>query len=215
MSQDVSRSMGASARLAWSFLLGLAVALILVVAGRLRYAPLAGWDTLAIVFTGTSLLTVLPFDAAATRSHALRENPGRAAADVLLVVTSLASIAAVAVLLVLAHKTSGVERNMDIGLGLFSIVVSWAVVHTVFMLKYARLYYGHPEGGIDFNDRESPRYLDFAYLAFTVGMTFQVSDTDLQTKTIRTTVLRQALLAYVFGTVIIAVTINTLASLSL
>jgi uncharacterized membrane protein len=76
------------------------------------------------------------------------------------------------------------------------------------------LYYGQPEGGINFNEQASPDYKDFAYLAFTLGMTFQVSDTDLQTKTIRGTALRQSLLAYLFGTVIIATTINTLASLS-
>jgi len=97
---------------------------------------------------------------------------------------------------------------------LVSVVVSWAVVHTLFLLKYARLYYGTPEGGVDFTGHGRPQYSDFAYLAFTIGMTFQVSDTSLQTKELRATVLKQALLSYVFGTVIIATTINTVVSLS-
>jgi uncharacterized membrane protein len=91
-----------------------------------------------------------------------------------------------------------------------TIILSWGVVHTVYMLRYAHLYYNPPRGGIDFNGDE-PNYLDFAYLAFTLGMTYQVSDTDIQDQTIRRTVLAHTLLSYVFGTVIIAATINIVA----
>ncbi len=87
-------------------------------------------------------------------------------------------------------------------------------VHTVFTLKYARLYYTGIDGGISFNEDDPPRYTDFAYLAFTVGMTFQVSDTDVSDKGIRRTILRHMLLSYVFGAVIIAVTINLVAGLT-
>lgn len=65
----------------------------------------------------------------------------------------------------------------------------------------------------NFNQNISPRYLDFAYLAFTLGMTFQVSDTDLETTAIRATALRHALLSYLFGAVILAATINLIAGL--
>lgn len=58
-----------------------------------------------------------------------------------------------------------------------------------------------------------PRFLDFAYLSFTVGMTFQVSDTDLKTDAIRTTVLRQALLSYLLGAIVLATTINLVSGL--
>jgi uncharacterized membrane protein len=83
----------------------------------------------------------------------------------------------------------------------------------VFISHYARLYYSHPPGGIDFNQEAPPRYSDFAYLAFTIGMTFQVSDTDLQTAALRATALRQALLSYLLGAVILATTINLVAGL--
>lgn len=159
-------------------------------------------------------MSVLPMLAAATASHAKREDPGSAAADVLLLIASIASLAAVGFLIIQAANNSGAERTLDIVLGLVSVIVSWAVVHTTYALKYARLYYGDPEGGIDFNESDPPRYSDFAYLAFTIGMTFQVSDTDLQTKQIRATALKHALLSFVFGTVIIATTINTVVSLS-
>jgi uncharacterized membrane protein len=81
-------------------------------------------------------------------------------------------------------------------------------------LRYARLYYTGPDGGIDFNEDGRPQYSDFAYLAFTIGMTFQASDTDLTTKEIRATALPHALLAYLFGAIIIATTINLLAGLA-
>ena len=92
--------------------------------------------------------------------------------------------------------------------------VSWALVHTVFTLKYARLYYAGTPGGIDFNDNGAPDYRDFAYLAFTVGMTFQVYDTDIKAKAIRRTVLRHAWLSFPLVAVIIATTINLVSGLA-
>lgn len=84
----------------------------------------------------------------------------------------------------------------------------------MFTLRYALLYYRGRDGGVDFNQDDPPRYTDFAYLAFTVGMTFQVSDTDLKTHTIRATALRHALLSYLLGSVILATTINLVAGIS-
>jgi uncharacterized membrane protein len=93
-------------------------------------------------------------------------------------------------------------------------VTSWALVHTVFALRYAHVYYTAPVGGIDFKSDEAPDFRDFAYVAFTVGMTFQVSDTDIQTRTMRHTVLSHALLAYLFGAVILASMVNIVATLA-
>ena len=92
--------------------------------------------------------------------------------------------------------------------------MSWVAIHTVFTLRYAQLYYSGTPGAIDFNQPEPPAYADFAYHAFTMGMAFQVSDTDLQTRKIRATALRQALLSYLFGVVIVAMTINLIMELS-
>jgi uncharacterized membrane protein len=95
-----------------------------------------------------------------------------------------------------------------------SVVISWLVVHTLFTLRYALVYYTGNERGVDFNQTAPPRYTDFAYLAFTVGMTFQVSDTTLTTHAIRSTALRHALLSYLFGSLILAATVNLVASLA-
>ncbi len=206
-------SSSASIRLIVSALAGIAAACLVWISDSGHFAPLRGWDTAALVYIIWTGFSVLPMNAAATATHALREDIGRTLSDVLLIVSSVASLIAVG-FLISQTGNSGTTKVFDIFLGLASVIVSWGVVHTIFTLKYARLYYGEPEGGIDFNEPHPPQYSDFMYLAFTIGMTFQISDTNLKTKDIRATVLKHALLSYVFGTVIIATTINTVVSLS-
>jgi uncharacterized membrane protein len=113
-----------------------------------------------------------------------------------------------------AGHASGVLQYLQAGLALFSVFVSWTLVHTVFTLKYARLYYTGLAGGIDFNETGAPDYGDFAYLSFTIGMTFQVSDTNIESKQMRRTALRHAWLSFPLGAVIIATTINIVAGLA-
>ena len=81
-------------------------------------------------------------------------------------------------------------------LAVVSVAVSWLSVHTIFTLRYALLYYTQPVRGIGFNQQQPPDYRDFTYVALTLGMTFQVSDTELQDSDIRATALRHALLSY-------------------
>jgi uncharacterized membrane protein len=87
------------------------------------------------------------------------------------------------------------------------------LLHTLYTLRYARLYYTSGKG-IDFNQADPPQYTDFAYLSFTVGMTYQVSDTNITTHSIRATALRHSLLSFVFGSVILASTINLVINLT-
>jgi uncharacterized membrane protein len=204
----------ARVRMGVSFGAGVAVALatLLVIGGRL--APVAGWDGAAIVYLTWMWATIWRLDARQTESRAVTEDPGQVVADVMLLSASVISLAAVAIVLIDAGNSSGATKDLLVGMGIVSVVLAWGIVHTVFTLRYARLYYGQPRGGIDFNQGDPPRYSDFAYLAFTVGMTFQVSDTSLQTKQMRATALRQGLLSYLFGAVIIATTINLVAGLT-
>ena len=67
------------------------------------------------------------------------------------------------------------------------------------------------DSGIDFNQPEPPRYTDFAYLAFTIGMTYQVSDTSIQNHSLRMATLQHALLSFPYGSVILATLINLVA----
>jgi uncharacterized membrane protein len=177
-------------------------------------APLVGWDVAAVVLVGWIGASVLSLDGQATCRVASSEDPGRAVADALLLMASAASLVAVGFSLIQAGRATGTSQEALAGLGVLSVILSWTVVHTVFMLRYARLYYAEPRGGVDFNEDELPNYMDFAYLAFTIGMTFQVSDTDLTSKEFRAMALHHALWSYLFGTVIIAMTVNLIAGLS-
>jgi len=192
---------------------GLVVAIVTVVAGAAKYAPAVGWDGAAITLLVWTWLTIWPMNADEASAHATREDPGRAASDVLLLSAAVASLAAVGFFLLQASSAKPPTQDILAALGVGTVALSWFVVHTVFTLRYAMLYYTGPDGGVDFNQSAAPRYGDFAYLAFTIGMTFQVSDTDLQTPTIRATALRHALLSYLFGAVILATTINLVAGL--
>ena len=103
-----------------------------------------------------------------------------------------------------------------IAVATFTLVVSWMVVNTVYTLRDAHLFFSAPVGGIDFGDNEKseqPSYRDFAYVAFTIGMTYQVSDTNLRDRRLRRSVLAHALLSYVFGVVIVATSIGLIAGL--
>jgi uncharacterized membrane protein len=195
-------------------LIGILVGLIVTWLGWGQFALLAGWDAAILLYLLWIWLTVLPLDGHSTKTHAVREDPARAVSDVLLVIASVVSLGAVLILVLNASQESGVTQVLDIIIGLASIAFSWFLVHTTFALKYARLYYGNTQKEVDFNEKELPSYSNFVYLAFTVGMTFQVSDTDIQTKVMRNTILRQAMLSFMYSTIIIATTINTLASLS-
>jgi uncharacterized membrane protein len=200
--------------LAIAVAVGVVVAVVAVVLGIDELAPILGWDFTVLTFAGWVWLTVWGMDAGATKDLAGRADPTRASTDALILVAAVASLAAVGVVLVSANSTQGAAKAVLAGLAIVSVGMSWVMLHTLFTLRYALLYYrDQPEGGVDFNQEEPPQYSDFAYLSFTIGMAFQVSDTDLQTRTIRGTVLQHALLSYLFGAVIVATTINLIAGL--
>ena len=201
-------------RLGVSAAIGSAAATLTVALGNWQYAPSVGWDATAIVFCGTVWLGIWPLSAELTAARATREDPSRATSDVLTLGASVASLVAVGIVLAAGHAAHDVERGLLAGLGLGTVAVSWFTVHTIFMLRYATLYYTGPRGGIDFNSTELPSYRDFAYIALTLGMTFQVSDTNIQTKPIRRTALRHAWLSFPLGAVIIAACINLVSGLA-
>jgi uncharacterized membrane protein len=201
----------ASVRALVALVAGVAVGVGVSVPSTWEYGLLIGWMTGAAVFVSWMWITIWPMDAESTARHAVREDPGRALTDILVLFAAVASLVAVGLLLLITWSGSGSDAQAALSVG--SVALAWSAVHTTFTTRYARLYYAGPDGGIDFNQPEPPQYTDFAYLAFTIGMTFQVSDTDLETKAIRATALRHALLSYLFGTVIIASMINLLAGL--
>jgi len=208
------RTARAGFRLAVAVAVGTGVGVFVSLVSANVLGPLAGWDVTALIYIGWSWVVAGKMDAPTTADLALREDPGRAAVDTLILVASVASLAAVGLVIVAAGPHSGINRDVASLLSVVSVFLSWAMVHTVFTVRYARLYYAGQDGGVTFNEDDPPAYLDFAYLAFTIGMTYQVSDTNLTTKAVRRTALRHALLSYFFGTIIIASMINLIAGLA-
>ena len=202
-----------SGRIGASAAVGLVGAVLTGMFWRWAYAPAIGWDVTAIIFSGWIWLVIWQLDAADTKRKSKSVDPSRAISDILVLSASVASIAAVIIVLAGAKAAQGVTADVLAAFALVSVAVSWLTVHTIFTLRYAELYYHGEEGGVDFNSAEAPSYRDFAYLALTIGMTFQVSDTDLHTTRMRAAALRHALLSYLFGTVILASTINVIVSL--
>jgi uncharacterized membrane protein len=179
-----------------------------------QFAPAVGWIVAAAVYLLWTWWAVGKLDPKRTASHATREDPTRSMTDLIVIAASVASLAGVGYLLA-AGSAKGGQAEISAGVGIGVVIAAWFAVHTVFTLRYARLYYVNGSGGIDFNqDDYEPAYVDFAYLAFTIGMTYQVSDTDLKTRQIRATALRQAMLSYLFGAVVLAITVNLVAGLS-
>jgi uncharacterized membrane protein len=182
--------------------------------GAARSAPLIGWDILALVYGCWTWVTVWPLDGSVARADANREDPGRQLTDLVLLGAAVASLVAVGLVLFGASQAHGWVVYGRAALAVVSVFLSWLIVHTVYTLRYARLYYSGTPGGIDFNGDEAPDYRDFAYLAFTIGMTFQVSDTAIQSKQIRRAVLGHAWLSFPLLAVIIASTVNLVSGLA-
>jgi uncharacterized membrane protein len=175
-------------------------------------AALCASDVAALVFIVWVWIAVGHADAVATSRLARTEDASRLAAESVLIGAGAASLVAVAFTLSQAGDAIAPERGLLTALAIGSVALAWTSVHTVHLLRYARLYYSEPEGGVDFGG-QAPDYADFTYLALTIGMTFQVSDTSLTTKRVRRVALHHALLSYLFGTVIVAITVNSVAGL--
>lgn len=199
-------------RLIACVVLGLLAGLTVLLTWRPEAAAVSGWIVTAGVYCAWTWASVAGMDGAATRAHATEEDAGRRPTDVILLVASGASLVGVGVLLAAASQ-KGAGAIVETGLGVLCVASSWVLVHVLFTMRYARIYYDG-NGGVDFNQEQDPDYQDFAYLAFTLGMTYQVSDTALTSKAIRRTVLRHTLISYLFGAVILASTVNLVASIA-
>lgn len=188
---------------------GVAVAFVLGPAPGL----LAGWGVFALVNVIWVLRVVWPMGPTETREHATIEAPGRRVARLISVIGSLVSLAAVLSVIIQAQNAPGAEEYVLAGIAVVSVATSWLLIQVDYVLRYARMYYSEPNGGIDFNQDEPPQYTDFLYFSLGLGMTYQVADTNVTRNAIRRVVIAQTVLAYLFGTVILATIINLVAGL--
>jgi len=179
---------------------------------------LIGWGVFCAVHLSRLWIIMLRADGERTRQIATREDDTRAVAAFLTTLTALVSLVGVGFALHEAGPKEGLDKIGMTALAVLTVVLSWLLVHTQYTLHYAHRYYDDGARGVNFLEGEDgllqdPDYRDFAYLSFTIGMTFQVSDTNLTSRAMRRLLLGHAVLSYVFVTVIIAVTINAVAGL--
>lgn len=207
------RDLRSSVRVTVAASLGIVAGAVASVWTFWQAAMLIGWDAGSLFLIVWTWWAVWDMNAEECKTHANREDPSARLTELIVLSAGVALLAAVGEALIRAAHATGATKAYLIALGLLSVALSWGLVQTIFTLRYARSYYSGPVGGIDFNESDPPTYLDFAYLALTVGMTFQVSDTNLTTKGIRRVALSQALLSYLFGAVILALVINVVSSL--
>lgn len=203
----------AGVRVGVMFLIFAVVTLITGVIGSWVFAPAVGWIVGSGVFAVWVWWSVIRLGPADTATHATREDPTQPVAQALVIAASIASVGAIALLLVEAGALQGAAKFGLAAAVLATVGASWALVQVVFTLRYAGIYYRSGGTGVDFNQTQPPAYRDFAYLAFTLGMTYQVSDTDITSTPIRREALGHAVLSYLLGVIVLAAAINLIASL--
>lgn len=196
-------------------------ALVGLLAARLIPLP-EGADAVMPVLVGFiagSLTLALPLawlvlclGSSETSRYAQEQVPSRWIIELVVVAAALVSITAIGVMLL--GRGSATLRVPEGIISLATVAAAWLTMHTLYTFRYARHYYVSEPECLDFAGEAEPRLSDFAYLAFTLGMTYQVSDTELKTPLLRRIVLAHTMLSYVFGTVIIAATINLVAGLA-
>ncbi|WP_447639838.1 MULTISPECIES: DUF1345 domain-containing protein [Chitinophagaceae] len=150
--------------------------------------------------------------------EAQKEDSGRTVIFFLILLTILGSV--LAIVLVLASKNANAQTKLQhIGSAMLGISTAWFLLHTIYTVKYAHIYYGnsnHEKGiGLSFPEGGDymPDFMDFVYFSFVLGMTFQVSDVSITTKEMRRVALWHSLISFIFNAVIVAVTINLIAGL--
>jgi uncharacterized membrane protein len=182
---------------------------------------LGSWDAGILSFLLQTGYTMIVASPKRTITYARLRSINSASILALIVLTACTSIFVIGVMLTDSKDTPQPFRSIQIWLSLVAIFCSWLLTHIMFALHYAHIYYKacdplDPEkyiGGLQFPDEESPDYLDFMYFAFTIGMTSQTSDVVVTARPLRRLILLHAIVSFFFYSVILATTVNTVASL--
>ncbi|MFD3589152.1 DUF1345 domain-containing protein [Streptomyces sp. NPDC058683] len=191
-------------RLTGAAIVGSAVGVAVALATDAALGALAAIATTELSFVLAGWAVLWPMDATATHRNARREDFRPVTDELVVVAVALCGLAAIVLLLVRGKSDPG---HVAAATALCGVFTAWAALHLMYAARYAYVYY-ESAGGIDFNSDDPPAYRDFFYFSYNLGMTYQVSDTDVSSSAIRAIVLRHTLLSYVFGTGILATAIN-------
>jgi uncharacterized membrane protein len=193
-----------------------AVALILSWASGVSWevpVAVAIWDVVALALLFRDWRIIMRSDPERARRRATAEDPGRIGLLVIVIVASIISIIAATVLIAQAENSGPEEQPwltwLLVALGAGAVLSAWAWVHTAFTLHYARLYYQEGgSGGLKFPDEDEPDDLDFAYLAFMIGIGYQSADVDVSHRSMRLATLVHGVISFIFNTAILALVVN-------
>lgn len=173
---------------------------------------LAGWLTGTLTYLVIAWWGVGRLDAVHTRLRASSFDPGSAALYALIVASSWVSLGGVLLVTDAARTLAGVARWAHIGLALAALAATWLLMQTVFALRYARRYYREDAHGLLFPGDAVPSYSDFAYFSAVIGMTSQVADVAIVHPAMRRLVLLHGLVSFGFNLMVLALTLNLVAS---
>ena len=179
------------------------------------------WISFAMAIIVMDWIIIMSSHPREVRKIAKLQDSSRAFLFLFVVAASIASMGAVVFLLKSSKGLHGAAVNEHILLAITAVIVSWWLLHTIFTLKYAHMYYDtdkddgtpRPGGGLEFPGNEEPDYLDFVYFSFVLGMTFQVSDVEIASKHIRRLAWMHGLLSFGYNTAILALSINVISGM--
>ena len=179
------------------------------------------WDVFAVINLILSWISISTTEIHQIRQTAKKQDSSRTTIFTFVIIAACMSLFAVGFVLVSGKGLPGNILTLHIFLAVVSVVCSWLLIHTLFALRYAHIYYGDKnirdkkdkDGGLDFPEEKEPDYMDFAYFSFVIGMTCQVSDVQVTSKRMRRIVLLHGILSFAFNTAILALIINIIASL--
>jgi len=176
-----------------------------------------GWDTFSLCMIVQSWITFSITTSQQIREQSKVQDSSRTIIFLIILISTLASFLAVTLLLMTKEKFKNAE-SFHLVIAIAGMVLSWFFIHTIFTLRYAHIFYGDDDenpgthaGGLEFPGDKKPDYLDFAYFAFVLGMTFQVSDVQITSKRLRRIAMVHGLLSFGYNTIMIALTINLIA----
>ncbi len=176
------------------------------------------WDVFALSYIITSWIVFFTSSVSHITKKARQDDGSRLFVFLIVVLACFASMFTV-LMLTISKDTADVAKAIYLPVIIAGMLLSWMLVHTTFCFHYAHLYYDNDEGteknaaGLTFPSEQHPDYIDFAYFSFVIGMTFQVSDIEITSRTIRRQALVHGLLSFALNTFVVALTINLIAGL--
>lgn len=196
------------------------IAFFFIRKSHLIWVPIVAvlWDVFAFSFLLTSWIVLFTRPVDQIIKQANKEDGSRIFVMISTLISSFASMSMVLLLVITKNQSPGQEM-LIVFLSVTGMVLSWAMVHTIFAFHYAHMYYDDEINkseikALNFPDEKRPDYVDFAYFSFVIGMTFQVSDVEISSRKIRRTALAHGLLSFTLNTFVVALTINLVAGLN-